>query len=367
MKKVFFIINSFSWGGGAEALLTQIVNHLNPKKYEIGIMEIIHADIKKEPVNSNIKLYPYYVRADDPKRKEKMYYVYHEWDKIIAEYVPQDYDLYVSFNYLKPSFLLPKGKKNIAWIHGDVYDLAQSNMAEEKYLQNKAFFKANKIISISDITMQSLNDLFPKHKEKIKIIYNGLDIEQICKKAKVPTKIHLQHPAILAIGRLDENKNPLRLLNIFEIVYKENRNTHLYYLGYGNLEKDLKKLIQEKELDNNVHLLGYQDNPFPIVTQCDVTCMFSLSEGFGLSIAEGLCLGIPFVGTNVGALEILSNKGNCGKIVEKNDEAANAILEFLQTDKQQLSFECKQSIERFRLDHYIQQIEAVFDEVIEND
>ena len=73
MKKVFFIINSFSWGGGAEALLTQIVNHLNPEKYEIGLMEIIHADIKKEPVNSNVKIYPYYVRADDPERKAKMY------------------------------------------------------------------------------------------------------------------------------------------------------------------------------------------------------------------------------------------------------------------------------------------------------
>ena len=45
-------------GGGAESLLTQIVNHLNPEKYEIGIMEIIHDTVKKEPVNSNIKRYP---------------------------------------------------------------------------------------------------------------------------------------------------------------------------------------------------------------------------------------------------------------------------------------------------------------------
>lgn len=110
MKRIFFIINCFSMGGGAESLLTQIVNHLNPEKYEIGIMEIIHDTVKKEPVNSNIKRYPYYVKADDPERKAKMYYVYHEWDKVIQEYIPQDYDLYVSFNYLKPSFLLPKGK-----------------------------------------------------------------------------------------------------------------------------------------------------------------------------------------------------------------------------------------------------------------
>ena len=42
MKKVFFIINCYSKGGGAESLLTKIVNNLDETKYEIGIMEIIH-------------------------------------------------------------------------------------------------------------------------------------------------------------------------------------------------------------------------------------------------------------------------------------------------------------------------------------
>lgn len=78
-----FIINSFSMGGGAEALLTQIVNNLNAQKYEIGIMEIIHGKVKNEPVNDNIKIYPYYTLADAPDRKERMYYVYHEWNKVI--------------------------------------------------------------------------------------------------------------------------------------------------------------------------------------------------------------------------------------------------------------------------------------------
>ena len=102
-------------------------------------MEIIHDTIKSEPINSNIKLYPYYVKADAPDRKARMYHVYHEWDRVIEEYIPKDYDLYVSFNYLKPSFLLPPGKKNIAWIHGDVYDLAAENKKEELELQRKGF------------------------------------------------------------------------------------------------------------------------------------------------------------------------------------------------------------------------------------
>lgn len=365
MYKVFFIINCFSKGGGAEALLTQIVNNLNREKYEIGIMEIIHDTIKNEPLSSDIKLYPYYVRADDPERKRKMYYVYHEWDKVIDEYIPKDYDLYVSFNYLKPSFLLPLGKRSIAWIHGDVYNLSAENMKEEKELQREALNKVDRIVAISDITTQSLIDLFPEHREKIRVIYNGIDLENVRERAKDYTEIQLQHPAILSVGRLDINKNPLRLLEIFEQVYHRNPEVHLYYLGYGVLEDKVKELAGRKGIFNNVHLLGYHVNPFPIVAQTDVCCMFSQSEGFPMALLESVALDKPFVSSIIGGARILANGQRCGKTVETNKEAADAILNMLQMDKNQLKEECRKSVERFDLQKYICQIEQLFDEVLE--
>lgn len=364
MKKIFFIINCFSMGGGAESLLTQIVNHLNPEKYEIGIMEIIHDTVKKEPVNSNIKIYPYYVKADDSERKAKMYYVYHEWDKVIQEYIPQDYDLYVSFNYLKPSFLLPKGKKTIAWIHGDVYNLTQPKLHEERTLQNEAFQKANRIVAISDITTQSLIDLFPEHKDKIKIIYNGINIKEIKEKAKEAAEVQLQHPAIVAIGRLDANKNPLRMLDIFEKVHHKNEKVHLYYLGFGDLGKDVRETAREKGIEDNVHLLGYYDNPFPIIAQCDISCMFSVSEGFPMALLESVALDKPFVSSVIGGARILANEQRCGRTVETDEDAAEAILTLLETDREQIAKECQESIERFDFGRYIHQIESLFDEVI---
>ena len=69
-------------------------------------------------------------------------------------------------------------------IHGDVYDLAKADKTEERALQEEAFHKVDKIVSISDITTQSLLDLFPNHKDKIEIIYNGIDVEETRKKQK---------------------------------------------------------------------------------------------------------------------------------------------------------------------------------------
>lgn len=364
MKKILFIINCFSKGGGAESLLTRIVNNLNPDKYEIGIMEIIHDTIKEEPIRSGIRRYPYYVKADDPERKAKMYYVYHEWDKVIAEYIPQDYDLYVSFNYQKPSFLLPPGKKCIAWIHGDVYDLARQDKQEEKELQAKAFEKADRIVAISDITTQSLIDLFPQFQDKMKIIYNGIDVENVRKRAQEPTNLVIKHPAIFSVGRLDQNKNPLRLLDIFERVHRVKKDVHLYYLGYGALDETIREKTTEKNLDGFVHLLGYLENPFPVIAQGDVCGMFSKSEGFPMSLLECVALDKPFVSSIIGGARILANHQTCGKTVETDDMAAKEILTMLDKSKEESRQECRASIQRFELNEYIHQIEELFDEVL---
>ena len=55
-RKILFIIWSYTYGGGAESLLTMIVNHLNPEKYDISIIEYEHSDVKTEPVNYNINI-----------------------------------------------------------------------------------------------------------------------------------------------------------------------------------------------------------------------------------------------------------------------------------------------------------------------
>ena len=74
-KKILFIIWSYTYGGGAEALLTSIVNHLNPEKYDISIIEYEHADYKVEPVNENIHILPPIEAVETPDRQKKGYQV----------------------------------------------------------------------------------------------------------------------------------------------------------------------------------------------------------------------------------------------------------------------------------------------------
>ena len=72
---------------------------------------------------------------------------------------------------------------------------------------------------------------------------------------------------MLFVGRLEENKSPLRLLDILEKVHERNPKVHLYFMGWGVQEEMIKEQIQLRGLTEFAHLLGYQNNPFPIVAQ----------------------------------------------------------------------------------------------------
>lgn len=364
MKKILFIIWSHSLGGGAESLLTTIVNHLNPQKYQIGILEVYHSTVKKEPVNPEIRIHEPITFEGDTEYRKKMYYIYRDPDRMIKKYIPAGYDLYISFNYQIPSFLLPGGGRNIAWVHTSVDDLAEEGMEEYCSLQDRTFDNVAKIVSISDVTTRSIQRLFPKHSQKLVEIYNSVNVENVRRRASCNTKIRLRHPAVIWVGRLEDRKNPLRMVDIFQRVHQENSQVHLYFVGKGELEAQILKRSSEYGLQEKVHVLGYINNPFPVMKQADICCMTSRAEGFSMSLLESVALGVPFVSTETGGARILANEEQCGRIFSRDDEAAENLIELLSQSRDHLKEECAKSIERFDLKNYLTRIEMLFDEVL---
>lgn len=365
-KRILFIIMCYTMGGGAESLLTTIVNHLNPEKYDISIIEIVHADVKVEPTNPNIHILPYIMRADDPERKHKMYYVYHEPEKVFSKFVKEEYDLYVSFNYMRPILLLPPGKKCISWMHGDIYNLAAADKKEDLQLEDAALDNVQHIVVISDITKQSLIDMHPRHVEKLVEINNGIDIERVRHMAQASTNIELKHPSLLFLGRLDKNKNPVRVVDVLARV-QESYGIPLqaYFVGMDYLDGAMQERAATLGLTDYVHCCGYQENPFPLVKQCDIGILLSKSEGFPMCLLEMQALGKPVVSTVIGGSRILIQNPYCGAVIETDEQAAEEIVRLLETDCKKIEDACAASIQRFALDKYIAKIETLFDETME--
>ena len=66
-QRVLFIIWSFTYGGGAEKILANIVNNLNREQYDIEVLEYYHSDIGKEELKENIRILPPIIDSTDKR------------------------------------------------------------------------------------------------------------------------------------------------------------------------------------------------------------------------------------------------------------------------------------------------------------
>jgi glycosyltransferase involved in cell wall biosynthesis len=68
-------------------------------------------------------------------------------------------------------------------------------------------------------------------------------------------------------------------------------------------------MVLKYKLQNKVFFLGQKDNMFEEIAKWDIYVQPSLSESFGLALAETMNLGVPAVASNVGGMkEIIDDK-----------------------------------------------------------
>lgn len=104
----------------------------------------------------------------------------------------------------------------------------------------------------------------------------------------------------ITIGRFSPEKGHFRLIDAFEKLHEKNPDTYLIILGgYGDLyEKTLEKAAASKAAQNII-VIYFMSNPFPMLKQCDYFVLSSFYEGFGLVLAEADLLGVRCISTDV--------------------------------------------------------------------
>ncbi|WP_245580873.1 glycosyltransferase family 4 protein [Daejeonella oryzae] len=137
---------------------------------------------------------------------------------------------------------------------------------------------------------------------------------------------------ILFAGKLESNKNPFLLLSAFKNL-NYNQSCHLIIAGNGDLEEALKLEGQS----DNIHFLNFQNQSYmPVLYQsCDIFCLPSQSESWGLAINEAMACGKAIVASDkVGSAIDLVKPGENGYIFKSgNLKDLQEKLEHLITSK----------------------------------
>ena len=174
-------------------------------------------------------------------------------------------------------------------------------------------------------------------------------------------------PLILAAGRLEAQKNHALLIRAFHRV-RQTRDARLAILGTGQLEGELRRLVRELGLHDDVAFLGWQSNPYPYMRRACVFVLSSNYEGFPNALLEAMACGTPVVATNCphGPSEILMG-GRCGVLTPSGDETAMAaaITHLLDNAdlRQQFAAQGRLRVEEFSVSRITGQYSDLFHEL----
>jgi glycosyltransferase involved in cell wall biosynthesis len=191
---------------------------------------------------------------------------------------------------------------------------------------------ADSIVAVSNGVADHMCSVSGLARSRVQTIYNPIDFKSLAAMAKErlnePWFAPGEPPVILAIGRLEVQKNFPNLLYAFAEIRRK-QPARLLILGEGSERTRLTSLVAQLGLEQHVSLPGFVANPAAYMARSAVFAMSSSWEGMPVALIEALALGIPIVSTNCpsGPAEVL-NDGIYGDLVPMNDSAAltDAIL-----------------------------------------
>ena len=195
------------------------------------------------------------------------------------------------------------------------------------------------LITVSNLNKNKIVDLNIAKEENIKNIYSGIDLSLFTDKrnSDFRKELNLGDDKILigSVGRLSNQKDPITMINAFDIVSKKFPEAYLVLVGDGPLKDKIVDRIKKLKLKNRVHLTGNKSNPWDVYHSIDLFIMSSIYEGLGRSITEALSCGVPVVCTAVEGVPEIIKDSITGTLVPPREpiELADGIIRSLQNMK----------------------------------
>lgn len=242
-----------------------------------------------------------------------------------------------------------------------------SNLLTDKILTNTAQ-TARKLLRRKIITAN-----------KIIIMNFGIDTQRFKPRDKTAAKKHLQLPLnsliLSTVGRLDPVKDLLTFLKAADTINKKQKNVSFLIAGSarGDFSKSGDKyreslnifLKSKPDLATKIINLGFVDKVEEVYQASDVVVSSSLSESFGLTLAEASSCQIPVVTTNQGSQNLIIKDGETGYLVPPHEPQilADKVLHLLKNRqlRQQFGQQGRKHITTtFNLTKYIKRVESIY-------
>ncbi len=221
----------------------------------------------------------------------------------------------------------------------------------QKRIEKFAFKQSNAIVANSEAVKNYLiAEGIPA--DKIKVIYNGLDLERltpkttdrkaICAELGLPNDENVKFITLVANLRHKVKNQPM-FLRVAEKVTRQFPNAHFILAGEGELLENLQNLASDLKITENIHFIGRCTEVPALLSISYAGVLTSFNEGFSNSILEYMAAKLPVVATSVGGAGEAIIENETGFLVKSDDAEAMAdrLIELLRNEETARKFGTK--------------------------
>lgn len=208
--------------------------------------------------------------------------------------------------------------------------------------------------------------------EKIVVIPNGVDVEKY--RDAEPTDLsELGIPAdaevVLAVGRLDLQKDPLLLLNAVGRIADARPKLHLLFVGDGPLRGQIEETAWRLGMESRVHLTGWRPEIPQFLKAATLFVLPSRWEGMPNVVLEAAAAGVPIVATGTEGVREIIEPGRTGTLVKTGDteglaEAISTALRDRSLPLQMAETLQREVTERFTWDSVVAQYDRLYESLV---
>ena len=370
-QNVLFFIESLA-GGGAEKVLSTLVQHFDKSKLDVTVCVISGDGKYEEEVKRNCR-YKALLSTPSNSLSKVLYFIKHhliyKWLPMWLVYkmfIPKRNDVEVAFveGFATKilSFSCNKHARKYAWVHTD---LSKNHWTDNVYKNREeetcCYGRYDRVLGVSNTVCAAFQKELPLVNVPVMTMYNVIDSEEILSKSQEPLeKKEKRGIRLVTAGRLEFQMGYTRLLRIVDRLMHEGSDIELWILGEGSERIVLEQYIEEHHLQERVSLLGFQPNPYKYLATGDLFVCSSLAEGYSTAVAEALILGLPVVTTDCSGMSELLRNGECGIITDNNEEALYEGMKQVLNTPDMLKFYTEKAKDRsgdFSIDRLIEPFE----------
>ena len=227
-----------------------------------------------------------------------------------------------------------------------------------KYVFKTVYSLSHRVIAVSNSVSRKLLDLGEVGEEKVRVIFNPVEISQPNKEFR-PNR-NSDGFVFVTTCRLDPIKNIKMLIGVFAELIKHypNKCLFLHIVGDGPEKNELKTISNALGVEDAVQFKGYQEQVLPYLINSDAFVLPSFSEGFSISMVEAMLFGLPCIVTKNGGPSEIIKDNETGFLIDPSNEnelfkAMENVIIMGDQERRIIGKRAKEDAERFSVDNYV--------------